>query len=125
MNRKTSAVALATLTLAPQVALPVAAFASTSPTSATGKLYTGRTASMRWGPVTVRIRVRNHKIVNVGATVPTERRRSEEINSRAVPVLKSEALRAQSWRVNAVSGATMTSDAYAASLRTAMAKAGL
>jgi uncharacterized protein with FMN-binding domain len=122
MYRKTSAVALATLTLGPQVALPVAASATTT---AAGKLYTGRTASMRWGPVTVRIRVRNHKIVNIGATVPTERRRSEEINSRAVPVLKSEALRAQTWRVNAVSGATMTSDAYAASLRSAIAKAGL
>jgi uncharacterized protein with FMN-binding domain len=120
MNRRTSAVALATLTLGPQIALPV-----TAASAATGKLYTGRTASMRWGPVTVRIRVRNHKIVNIGATVPTERRRSEEINSRAVPVLKSEALRAQSSRVNAVSGATMTSDAYAASLRSAMSKAGL
>jgi uncharacterized protein with FMN-binding domain len=121
MHRTSSAVAVAALTLGPQVALPAAALSATS----AGKLYVGRTASMKWGPVTVRIRVRNHKIVNVGATVPTERHRSAEINNRAVPILRSEVLRAQSRRVNVVSGATMTSDAYAASLSNAMAKAGL
>ena len=124
MHRKTSAVALATLTLGPQVALPAAALAAGTRTSA-GKLYIGRTASMKWGPVTVKIRVRNHKIANVGASYPVAKHRSEEINTRAVPVLRREALKAQSWHINAVSGATMTSDAYAASLRSAISKAGL
>jgi uncharacterized protein with FMN-binding domain len=126
MHRKSSAVALATLTLGPQAVLPALALASPNATASTaGKLYAGRTANMKWGPVTVKIRVRNHKIVNVGATVPTERPRSEEINSRATPVLRREVLKAQSWHINVVSGATMTSNAYASSLRSALAKAHL
>jgi uncharacterized protein with FMN-binding domain len=118
-----SAVALATLTLGSQLALPVAGLATAD--AASGTLYVGRTASMKWGPVTVRIRVRNHKIVNVGAVLPTERRRSQEINGRAAPILRSEVLSAQSARIHAVSGATMTSDAYVTSLRSAMTKAHL
>jgi uncharacterized protein with FMN-binding domain len=129
MHRKSSAVALATLTLGPQILVPAAALAAgTSPTAtaaASGKLYTGRTSTMKWGPVTVKIRVRNHKIVNVGATLPIQKHRSQEINNRAAPILRREVLKAQSWRVNAVSGATMTSDSYATSLRSAMTKAGL
>jgi uncharacterized protein with FMN-binding domain len=122
MHRTSTAVALATLTLGSQIGLPAAGLAAGT---STGKLYVGKTSTMKWGPVTVKIRVRNHRIVNVGATVPTERHRSQEINSRATPVLRSEVLRAQSWHINAVSGATMTSDSYAGSLRSAMAKAHL
>jgi uncharacterized protein with FMN-binding domain len=129
MTRKSSAVALATLTLGPQILMPAAVLAAgASPTAtaaASGKLYTGRTSTMKWGPVTVRIRVSKHKIVNVGASLPTAKHRSEEINSRAAPILRSEVLKAQSWHVHAVSGATMTSDSYATSLRSAMSKAGL
>jgi uncharacterized protein with FMN-binding domain len=129
MHRKSSAVALATLTIGPQMALPAvglaAAASPTAITAASGKLYVGRTSTMRWGPVTVKIRVSKHKITNVGATLPTAKHRSEEINGRAAPILRSEVLRAQSWHINAVSGATMTSDSYATSLRSAMAKAGL
>jgi uncharacterized protein with FMN-binding domain len=122
MHRKSSAVALATLTLGPQIVVPASALAATSPT---GKLYVGRTSTMRWGPVTVKIRVSKHRIVNIGATLPTAKHRSQEINTRAAPILRREVLKAQSWHINAVSGATMTSDSYATSLRSAMSKAGL
>jgi uncharacterized protein with FMN-binding domain len=129
MQRTSSAVVLTTLTLGSQLAVPAAVLSAVaSPVAgaaSSGTLYTGRTSSMKWGPVTVRIRVKNHKIVNVGSSLPTERSRSQEINDRAGPILRSEVLRAQSARINAVSGATMTSDAYVISLRSAMTKAGL
>jgi uncharacterized protein with FMN-binding domain len=129
MHRTPSAVAVATLTLGSQLAVPAVGLAAAAipvaQTASTGKLYVGSTTTMKWGPVSVRIRVTNHKIVNVGATLPTHRNRSKEINDRAAPVLRREVLAAQSWHINAVSGATMTSDAYASSLRSAMAKAGL
>jgi uncharacterized protein with FMN-binding domain len=57
--------------------------------------------------------------------VPTERPRSAQINGRAVPILRSEVLRAQSARIHLVSGATMTSNAYVTSLRSALTKAHL
>jgi uncharacterized protein with FMN-binding domain len=80
---------------------------------------------MKWGPVTVRIRVSGKRIVNVGATLPTERPRSRTINDHAGPILRSEVLRAQSARIHAVSGATMTSQAYIKSLGSALGKAHL
>jgi uncharacterized protein with FMN-binding domain len=129
MQRTPSVLAVATLTVGSQLAVPAVGLATAAipvaHTATTGKLYVGGTTTMKWGPVSVRIRVNNHKIVNVGATLPTHRNRSKEINDRAAPTLRREVLAAQSWHINTVSGATMTSDAYASSLRSAMAKAGL
>ncbi len=44
-------------------------------------------------------------------------------NTQALPILKSEPLRAQSARINLVSAATDTSDAFAQSLQSAILKA--
>jgi uncharacterized protein with FMN-binding domain len=92
-----------------------------------GRLVVGATYRMKWGPVTVRIRLDSagKRIVNVGATLPTAKPRSARINGRAAPILKREALQAQSARINSVSGATLTSDAYVLSLRNALRKAHL
>jgi uncharacterized protein with FMN-binding domain len=92
-----------------------------------GRLVVGSTYRMKWGPVTVRIRLDSNgkRVVNVGATLPIAKRRSAEINNRAAPILKREVLQAQSTRINSVSGATMTSDAYVLSLRSALSKAHL
>jgi uncharacterized protein with FMN-binding domain len=133
MNRTISVAALAGAGILPAVAGPVLAVAEaaqvghvpTARAASAGTLYTGSTSSMKWGPVTVRIRVQGKRIVNVGAVLPTERARSASINSRAAPILKSEVLKAQSARIHAVSGATMTSGAYIKSLSNAIAKAHL
>jgi uncharacterized protein with FMN-binding domain len=50
--------------------------------------------------------------------------RSTQIDSYAVPVLKSEALSAQSAEIDVVSGATYTSVGYARSLQAALDAAG-
>ncbi|MFD7997023.1 FMN-binding protein [Streptomyces mexicanus] len=87
---------------------------------------TGERAQTRWGPVQVRITVRGGRITDVTAVVhPTENPRDQEINSYALPQLRSEALAAQSADIDTVSGATYTSDGYKQSLQSALDSAGL
>jgi len=119
LNRSFTIAALTGSALAPAAALaaPVALAASTA------KAYSGPSVAMRWGNVAVTITVSNNKVVAVRATYPTERPRSQFINSQAVPILRSEALRAQRATINAVSGATLTSRAFVTSLSAAL-KAG-
>ena len=75
----------------------------------------------RWGPVQVRITVENGKITAAQAVVyPQENPRDQEINAYAVPQLNSEAVQAQSGSIDAVSGATVTSDGYIQSLQSAI-----
>jgi uncharacterized protein with FMN-binding domain len=118
MNRTFSVAALAAVGLASTGA---------AHSASTGRLVTGAAYRMKWGAVTVSIRLdgAGRRIVNVGAVLPTERSRSAQINGHAAPILKSEVLRAQSARIHSVSGATMTSNAYVLSLRSALGKAHL
>ena len=98
--------------------------ASTS-TSAS-KTYPGSTASTRWGDVQVTITVTNGKITDVQVPVyPTGNGRDQQINAYALPVLRQETLDAQSATIDAVSGATVTSDGYRQSLQSALDAAHL
>jgi uncharacterized protein with FMN-binding domain len=73
------------------------------------------------GPVRVRATFQGTRILEVAATVlPSGDRRDEEINRVAVPILRGEVLRAQSANVDMVSGATLTSTGYLASLQSAI-----
>ncbi len=51
--------------------------------------------------------------------------RSVAISAGAVPILRTEALHAQSAKIDAVSGATYTSEGYRTSLQSAIDKAHL
>ncbi|MFC4145928.1 FMN-binding protein [Micromonospora mangrovi] len=87
---------------------------------------TGSVAQTRWGPVQVRITVSGGKITDVVAVqVPDGNHRDQEINDYAVPILRQEALAAQSARIDTVSGATVTSDGYQESLQAAIDAAHL
>ncbi|MEU8660930.1 FMN-binding protein [Actinoplanes philippinensis] len=93
---------------------------------ADGKTYTGTAVSTRWGDVQVAIVVADGKIVDVQVPVyPTENRKDQEINARALPKLRQETLDAQSADIDAVSGATVTSDGYVRSLQSAIDAAHL
>ncbi|MFJ3774771.1 FMN-binding protein [Streptomyces sp. NPDC090075] len=96
-------------------------------TKSTGsKTVTGDTVQTRWGPVQVRITVKNGKITDVTALqYPSDNPRDQEINSYALPQLRSEALSAQSASIDTVSGATYTSQGYQQSLQSALDSAGL
>lgn len=85
--------------------------------------FTGATSTNRYGGVSVTITVANGKITAVNATTNANDNHSAQINSRAVPVLKSETLSAQSADVSTVSGATYTSDSYLTSLQSALDQA--
>jgi uncharacterized protein with FMN-binding domain len=90
------------------------------------KTYTGEAADTEWGPVQVQITVTNGKITAAQTTqVPDNNRRDQEINSYAVPILNQEALQAQSAKIDAISGATVTSDGYIQSLQSAIDQANL
>jgi uncharacterized protein with FMN-binding domain len=90
---------------------------------ASPKKYRGPSETMMWGPVQVTVTIKGKKITKATATAPMERARSNFINSQAIPMLNQEALQAQSSQVNVISGATLTSEAYIASLHSALKKA--
>ena len=107
------------------------------PSFAANAWLTGSVTSVdRWGDLQVTIVVRKtttitgakkrvtRKITAVSVPIyPNHTDRSIYINQTALPILKSEALRAQSANINMVSGATDTSDAFAQSLQAAILKA--
>ncbi|MGW1559007.1 FMN-binding protein [Streptomyces sp. NPDC002144] len=85
------------------------------------KTVTGSTIQTRWGPVQVKITLKSGKLTDVTAVqYPTDNPRDQEINSYALPRLRSEALQAQSANIDTVSGATYTSDGYRQSLQSAL-----
>jgi uncharacterized protein with FMN-binding domain len=86
--------------------------------------YTGANEQTRFGDVQVEITVSNGTITDVKAVVLTGNEgRSDQINNQAAPILRSEVLSSQSANVASVSGATYTSDAYLASLQSALDRA--
>lgn len=95
----------------------------TTPTLDPGR-FDGDAIVTRFGVVQVRITVHDGRMTSVEALqVPNRDRHDYLINERAVPILNAEAVRAQSADVDLVSGATLTSHAYAESLQSAIDKA--
>ncbi len=86
--------------------------------------YTGSVADAYYGNVQVVAIISGSKIVNVQfLDYPQDRSNSVRINNRAMPILTSEAIQAQSANVDAVSGASATSAAFKESLAAALALA--
>ena len=89
-----------------------------------GTPFTGATVETNFGPVQVQIAVSGGRLVDVEAVqLPSDRARSARISQYSAPILRSEAIQAQSARVDIVSGATYTSRAYAQSLDSALKRA--
>lgn len=120
-------------TSTPTTSAPGTAAAGAAPTTTTPKstssatvTVTGSAAATRYGPVEVRITVSNGRVTAVEAVeYPTASARDRSINARAIPQLNSEAMIAQSARIDMVSGATYTSRGYLTSLQSALDQAGL
>jgi uncharacterized protein with FMN-binding domain len=86
--------------------------------------YDGRIADAYYGNVQVRAIIQGGKLTDVQfLSYPNDRNQSIEINSYALPILKSEAIKVQSAQVNIVSGATNTSNALINSLSSALSQA--
>ena len=87
--------------------------------------YTGGDENAYYGRVKVQVTVTNHQVASVKVLdYPQDRRTSRYINSQALPRLKQEVIAAQSARIDTVSGATLTSEAYIKSLGKALKQAG-
>jgi uncharacterized protein with FMN-binding domain len=99
--------------------------AASSAGSSGTRTVQGSTIDTQWGPVQLQVTLTDGKITKVTALqLPDGNQRDREINDFAVPQLTQEALSAQSARIDAVSGATYTSDGYIRSLQSALDKAG-
>ncbi len=100
---------------------PATSSPSPPPTTAGLKdgTFPGTAVTERYGTVKVTIVVSGGRITDVTATYPTGED-SGDINARAIPRLRQEALTAQSASIATVSGATYTSNAYRTSLQAAI-----
>jgi len=111
-------------------ARPTAPGAAATPTpaskgAAASATVAGPVVSTQYGPVQVEVVVANGKVSDVVALQLPTGRRSGSISSYAEPILHNEALQAQSAKIDLVSGATYTSDAYTRSLQAALDQAGI
>jgi uncharacterized protein with FMN-binding domain len=128
-----AAKALASMLGAATLALPVVDGAAAAQSTVTTKKLTGQGYEAgRWGTVNVNVTVRltkkagakkaTAKFVDLGGSYSYHSDRSQYIMSRALPLLRQEFLTAQSANVQMISGATDTSQAFEASLQSALAK---
>ena len=102
---------------------PVVVAAATTGGYADGT-HTGPAVDAYYGLVQVQAIVQGGQLVAIKVLkYPSDRRTSVYINHQALPVLRDEAIRAQSAKVDIVSGATLTSRAYIRSLGQALNKA--
>jgi uncharacterized protein with FMN-binding domain len=86
--------------------------------------YTGSVADAFYGNIQVKVVISGGQITDViFLQYPNDRNTSIEINSQAMPILKQEAISAQSAQVSGVSGATATSQAFIESLGSALSQA--
>ncbi len=111
----------------PAAAPTSAARATATPTGSTPAdgTFTGQDILTRFGDVQVAITRKNGRITDVTAVkLPNDRPRSLFISQQAGPILRSEVLTAQSARINLISGATYTSDAWAQSVQSAVDQTG-
>jgi uncharacterized protein with FMN-binding domain len=141
--KRIGTVTLTVLALAIPPANAVAAIRSNAEAKATPKktvitrkVVGGAGQADRWGTVQVTLTVRKtttvsakgkkkvvRKATAVDATYQVHTGRSQFIMEQALPILRQEALAAQSANIQFVSGATNTSEAFQQSLQSAIVKA--
>lgn len=86
--------------------------------------FTGSVADAYYGNVQVQLVVSSGKITQVNFLQhPSDNRTSQYINGQAMPMLQQEVIQAQSGNINAVSGASATSQAFYQSLTSALQQA--
>ncbi|MFF0036853.1 FMN-binding protein [Streptomyces mirabilis] len=92
--------------------------------AAQAKTVTGSVAQTQYGAVQVRITVSGGKITKSEAVQAPKGGLSDQKTALAVPKLNQEAVAAGNANIDAVSGATYTSNGYKQSLQSALDKAG-
>jgi uncharacterized protein with FMN-binding domain len=81
----------------------------------------GPTEQYGYGQLAVKVTARGNRITNVTVpTIQTAESYSQQLATQVIPTLRSEVLSGQTARINGVSGATYTSEAYAMSVQAAL-----
>jgi uncharacterized protein with FMN-binding domain len=104
----------------------ISASGSSSSNGSTGLrngTFTGTAVDNGYGNIQVQATINSGRLSAVSLLQQPSDRKSTRINRNAAPVLSSEAISAQSARIDMVSGATYTSEAYAVSLQAALDQA--
>jgi uncharacterized protein with FMN-binding domain len=100
---------------------------STPPPAQTGfkdGKYQGDVANTVYGDVQVSVTISGGKITDIQQLqMPHSPGHTTDVSNTSWPVLKSEAIAAQSAQVDVVSGATQTSEGFSQSLASALSKA--
>ena len=113
-----------TATAAPPAAAAPAPVRVASNTGMNDGTYVGPVVNAYYGLMQIEAVVQGGRLNTIHVLrYPTDRRTSRYINSQALPMLRDEVLRAQSARVDIVSGATLSSEAFIRSLGAALNKA--
>jgi uncharacterized protein with FMN-binding domain len=121
-STETTAAATATATATPSA---TASGSGSSGSSGASGTATGDAVDTQYGAAQVKVTVSGGKITSIEAVqLQGNDPRSVQISSSAEPVLQQEALAAQSADIDAVSGATFTSESYKQSLQSALDKLG-
>jgi uncharacterized protein with FMN-binding domain len=117
---------------APQTSAPASnapaqkpsAAAPPAPVQSQTRNVTGSSISTRYGNVQVRVTFAGTQITDVvPLRLPDSNGVDQQIDQQVVPILIQETLAAQSANIQAISGATYTSDGYVRSLQSALDKA--
>lgn len=126
-NRSAAILSVAPSSTAPSPAT-VPAGGSTTPSTTTVpaggvRTATGAEENYGYGVLAVRVTVRGQRITDVAiANLQAPEPYSQSLAAQAIPILRNEVLQAQSAQINALSGATYTSEGYAYSLQSALDK---
>jgi uncharacterized protein with FMN-binding domain len=98
---------------------------STAPQGVT-RTAAGASEQYGYGVLAVKVTVQGAHITDVSvASLQTAEQYSQSLAQQVIPTLRGEVLSAQSARINGISGATYTSEAYAYSVQSALDKLGV
>ncbi|HET9070529.1 MAG TPA: FMN-binding protein [Acidimicrobiales bacterium] len=94
---------------------------STTPPAGGTRSATGKTIPYGYGQLAVKVTVKGSSITNVKlVTLATADSYSQQLAQQVIPMLQHEVLQAKSARIQAIAGATYTSEAYAQSVQAAL-----
>jgi len=90
-----------------------------------GGSYQGTSIPSRYGPIQVTITVAGGKITDCNGTWDIDIPRSIQIDTAAFPLLQTDCLNTGSAKLHQISGATLSVNAFIASLQSALVRAHL
>jgi uncharacterized protein with FMN-binding domain len=108
-------------------ASPAASPSAASSSAAADRTAVGPAVNYTYGVLSVQVTVSGSKIINVTIASLSDggNPRSQSIDDESIPILEQEALQAQSANIQAVSGASFTSEGFTQSLQGALHSLGI